>query len=305
MSTHHHHHHHQHAIATSHNEKYLWWALGLTSLFLVIEIIGSLVTGSLALLSDAAHMLTDASALAISLAAIRIAKKAADARRTFGYHRFEILAAVFNAMLLFLVAMYIAYEAYQRFKNPAPVQTLGMMIIAGVGLVINVMSIRLLSSGKDHSLNIKSAYLEVWSDLLGSIGVIGGALVIYFTNWIWVDSLIAIFISVWILPRTWILLKDTINILLEGVPDDIDLEQLKTLLEHVEGVLDIHELHVWAITSGKISLTAHVVIEQKYNCEHVTYKLREILASKFGITHVTLQHEYTKCRDGDDVCNFT
>ena len=209
---------HTHALPTSQNEKFLWIALGLTSSFLIAEVIGGIVTGSLALLSDAAHMFTDASALAISLAAMRIAKRPADLRRTFGYHRFEILAAAFNAILLFLVAFYILYEAYQRFNFPAEVQPIGMLVIASIGLIVNLISMRLLSAGKDTSLNVKGAYLEVWSDMLGSIGVIAGALMIRFTGWVWVDSAIAVAIGLWVLPRTWMLLKESLNILLEGVP---------------------------------------------------------------------------------------
>lgn len=160
---------HSHAIPENKKETTLWIAFGLTSTFLVAEAIAGVLLNSLALLADAAHMFTDAAALAIALAAVRIAKRPADARRTFGYHRFEILAAAFNALLLFAVAFYILFEAYQRFKAPADVQTTGMLVVASIGLVINLISMRLLSSGKDSSLNIKGAYLEVWSDMLGSL----------------------------------------------------------------------------------------------------------------------------------------
>lgn len=295
---------HSHAIVTNKNASYLWIALCLTSIFLIAEVVGGLISGSLALLSDAAHMLTDVSALAISLMAIHISKRAADIRRTFGYYRFEILAAAFNAILLFLVAIYIIYEAYQRLNHPAEIQTITMLIIASIGLIVNLISMYLLSGGKDHSLNLKSAYLEVWSDMLGSIGVIAGALIIRFTGWQWVDSVIAIAIGIWVLPRTWVLLKETLNILLEGVPDGIDLNALKKSIQQVDGVIDIHDLHVWAITSGKISLTAHVVVKNDRDCERVLSLLRDQLASKFGITHTTLQHEYNSCSDTEDRCHF-
>lgn len=295
---------HIHAIPTLQNEKYLWIALGLTSLFLIVEVIGSWVTGSLALLSDAAHMMTDASALVVSLAAIRIGKKEADIKRTFGYYRLEILAAAFNSILLFFVAIYIIYEAYGRFKNPAEIQSLEMLIIASLGLLVNLISMKLLSTGKDNSLNIKSAYLEVWSDMLGSLGVIIGAILIKLTTWVWIDSVIAVAIGLWVLPRTWILLKDTMNILLEGVPEGIDLEKLKESICKIKGVLNIHELHVWAITSGKVSLTMHVVIDSHENCDAILEEIRRRLREEFSIVHTTLQHELQTCASDDVVCSI-
>ena len=295
---------HNHTNLKAGKERPLLFALILTSTFLVAEVVGGLVTGSLALISDAAHMLTDVTALGIALVAIKIARRPADAIRTFGYYRFEILAAAFNTILLFLVAIYILFEAYQRLKHPPEISSIGMLVIASIGLVVNLISMKLLTTGKDKSLNMKSAYLEVWSDMLGSVGVIIGALIIRFTGWAWVDSIIAVLIGLWVLPRTWVLLKESVNVLLEGVPEGIDLKKLKESAGKVEGVLDIHELHVWAITSDRISLTAHVVIEEKYDCESILLDLRKLLMSQFGISHTTLQHERKKCFEGDDVCNF-
>jgi cobalt-zinc-cadmium efflux system protein len=177
-----------HALPAAGNEKALRYALMLTGGFMLAEVIGGVMLNSLALLSDAAHMFTDVAVLAIALAAIRVGRRAVDDRRTFGYHRFEILAAAFNALLLFGVAAYILYEAWQRWSNPPAVQTTGVLVIAVLGTIVNLVSMRLLSSGKDSSLNVKGAYLEVWSDLLGSIGVIVGTLVIRFTGWNWVGS---------------------------------------------------------------------------------------------------------------------
>ena len=179
---------HAHALPGSQNERALWWALGLSGSFLVAELVAGLIINSLALLADAAHMFTDAAALAIALAAIRMTRRPAARRRTYGYQRFEILAAAFNTLLLFGVAICILIEAYRRFRSPAEVHAMGMLWVAAFGLVINLISMRMLSSAKDASLNLKGAYLEVWSDMLGSIGVIVGALVIKFTDWLWVDS---------------------------------------------------------------------------------------------------------------------
>ena len=297
---------HNHIISKkNNNERALILALILTATFLIAEVVGGIITGSLALLSDAAHMLTDVTALGISLVAIWIGKRPSDASRTFGYYRFEILAATFNTILLFMVAIYILYEAYQRLNHPTDIHSIGMLVIASIGLVINLLSMRLLTIGKDKSLNIKSAYLEVWSDMLGSLGVIIGALIIRFFGWTWIDSVIAILIGLWVLPRTWILLKESINILLEGVPDGINLKKLESAMQKIEGILNIHELHVWAISSDKISLTAHIVIDPSYDCEQVLPELRKLLAEQFGISHTTLQHERKICLDEKSICHFS
>lgn len=288
------HHSHQHAMPAKSHSKRLWWALGLTSTFLIIEVIGGLLTQSLALLSDAAHMFTDTAALAIALAAIHIAKRPADQKRTFGYHRFEILAAAFNALLLFAVAIYILYEAYLRIQQPAVVQPAGMLVIAVLGLGINLLAMALLMGGQKHSLNIKAAYLEVLSDALGSVGVIIGAVVIMFTGWQWVDSVIAVAIGAWVLPRTWMLLRDSLHILLEGVPTNIDLAQLSRDLSELDGVTEVHDLHVWALTCGKSSLTAHLVIPE-LDLQLVLLAARELLANKHQLHHVTLQCEREPC----------
>ncbi|HHX7304836.1 TPA: cation diffusion facilitator family transporter [Legionella anisa] len=270
-------------VKKSSKERLLWSALLLTGGFLIAEVIGGIVTGSLALISDAAHMLTDVTALIIALIAIRISKRPADERRTFGYYRFEILAAAFNAALLFVVALYILFEAYQRLKQPPEIYSLGMLIIASMGLVVNLASMSLLSSEKDKSLNIKSAYLEVWSDMLGSLGVIAAALIIRFWGWSWVDSAVAVVIGLWVLPRTWVLLKETVNILLEGVPSGVNLEKIKAQMMKVEGVLGVHDLHVWAITSDKISLTAHLVVALNVEEEPIRTNVQNILFSQFNI----------------------
>ena len=260
----------------------------------MIEVIAGFITQSLALLSDAAHMFTDAAALAIALVAIKVGKLPADSKRTFGYQRFEILAALFNALMLFVVAIYILYEAYQRFSQPPDIQSGGMMIVATIGLVINLISMKILFSSSQESLNIKGAYLEVLSDALGSVGVIIGAAIIYFTGWMWVDTLIAIFIGFWVLPRTWILLKQSINILLEGVPDEIDIENLRNDLLKLKGVESIHQLKVWAITSKNVHLTVHLFAPQADRNELYKDAL-EMLTHQHGITEMTLQIEDDEC----------
>lgn len=282
---------HSHGQVRTGNEKMLWIALTLTATFLIAEVIGSWVTGSLALLSDAAHMFTDAAALAISLAAIQIGKRIADRKRTFGYYRFEILAAAFNATLLVLVAIYILYEAYQRLRTPAEIQSLGMLIIAVMGLLINLISMQLLRAGSKESLNMKGAYLEVWSDMLGSIGVIIAAIIIRFTGWNWVDSVVAAAIGLWVLPRTWILLKESINILLQGVPKGMDLEVIESALRGIAGVKEIHDLHIWSLTSGKNVLSVHVVADLSRRTDQEILAEVDRVVRGFEIAHTTIQVE--------------
>lgn len=297
---------HSHAVPGTQNERALRFALLLTTTFLIAEVVAGVLTGSLALISDAAHMFTDAAALAIALVAVRIGKRPADSQRTFGYYRFEILAAAFNAILLFLVAIYILFEAYQRLKNPPEIQSTGMLIVAVLGLGINLVSMRLLSGGKEHSLNVKGAYLEVWSDMLGSIGVIVGALIIRFTGWSWIDSLVAVAIGLWVLPRTWLLLKESLNVLLEGVPEGIGLDQVQQAILAVPGVHSLHDLHVWTISSGKISLTVHVVCAAaEVPNDRLLTAIRSILATQFDIHHSTVQLEQEPCEQANELHSFS
>jgi cobalt-zinc-cadmium efflux system protein len=296
---------HAHGVSAGQSERPLWIALMLTTAFLVAELIGGVLTNSLALISDAAHMFTDAAALAVSLAAIRIGRRPADKKRTFGYYRFEILAAAFNAILLFLVAMYIVYEAYERLQSPAQIESTTMLIIAAIGLVVNLISMRLLSAGKDSSLNLKGAYLEVWSDMLGSIGVIIGALIIRFTGWSWVDSAIAVGIGIWVLPRTWVLLRESVNILLEGAPDGVGVEEIGAAIIAIPGVASIHDLHIWSISSGKTSLSAHLVATAPTTeWPQLTGNVRELLAHKFDVHHSTIQLEASPCEQASESHEF-
>ena len=297
---------HDHSHAAEHaNERALQLALTLTAAFLVAEVIGGILTNSLALISDAAHMFTDTAALAIALAAIRIARRAADAKRTFGYYRFEILAAALNALLLFAVAIYILWQAWLRLKNPPEIQTAGMLAIAVVGLCVNFAAMRLLSGGRESSLNVKGAYLEVWSDMLGSAGVIAGALLIRWTSWAWIDSAVAIAIGLWVLPRTWTLLRQALNVLLEGVPEGLALAEVEAAIGAVRGVTEVHDLHVWSISSGKVSLTAHVVCETpEAGTFALTEAIRTMLVERFDIHHSTIQLECSACEQAGEAHAF-
>lgn len=271
-------------------------ALGLTAVFMVVEVVGGIVTNSLALLSDAAHMFTDVTALAIALAAVRVGKRPVDDKRSYGYQRFEILAAAFNALMLFGIAGYILYEAWRRFTEPPTVDTTGMFWIAAAGLVVNLIAMKLLAGGKDESLNVKGAYLEVWSDLLGSGGVLVAALAIRWTGWTWLDPAVAVGIGLWVLPRTWLLLKASTHILLEGTPVDVDMAKLRSRIESTPGVAAVHDLHVWTLTSGRHVLTAHVVTNGSASPSLVK-TLSEELRTGFRISHTTIQLEDAACGD--------
>ena len=288
---------HDHSHGAHASSKQLAIALGLTTTFLVAELVGSFVFNSLALLSDAAHMFTDAAALAISLAAIKIGQRPADDARTFGYRRFEILAAAFNALLLFAVASYVLWEGVGRFFRPEPVGSTGMLIVASFGLVVNIIAMRLLVGGKDASLNVKGAYLEVWADMLGSLGVIVGAGVIKLTGWLWVDPVVGIGIGLWVLPRTWILLRDTMHILLEGVPSGMTLTDVRAEIAATQGVAGVHDLHLWSLSSDDSSLSVHVELAYGVDGEDVRLQVATRLRERFKIEHATIQTEVEPCDD--------
>jgi cobalt-zinc-cadmium efflux system protein len=287
---------HAHHHGRDANPVALTKALVLTGTFLVIEVIGGILTGSLALLSDAAHMFTDTAALAIALAAIRIGERPADSRRTFGYLRFEILAATVNAALLLGVGLYILYEGYRRVVDPPQIQSLGMLAIALLGLAVNLAAMRILAPQQERSVNVRGAYLEVWSDALGSLGVILAAVVLWLTGWAWVDTLVAVGIGLWVLPRAWSLLTETANVLLEGVPKGIDLVEVASAMASIAGVANVHDLHIWALTSDVPSLSAHLVLQPGADADAVRIAVTEALGERFAIRHVTLQTEQVDCR---------
>ena len=287
---------HSHVPAVVKHEKPLWIAFGLTFAVLLVEIVGGLLSNSLALLSDAAHMATDVAALGISLVAVRLSRRPADARRSYGYARMEALGALINSSLLFLVAGYILWEAVQRFHAPQAVASGAMLGVAVLGLVANLVSMRLLAAGAGESLNVRGAYLEVWSDMLGSLGVIAGAVLIHFTGWALVDPVVAVLLGLWVLPRTYVLLKQAAHVLMQGVPDGIDVDALRTALLAVPGVAEVHDLHVWALGSREPILTAHVL--SSGDADALRDALAGMLHARFGIDHVTLQMEARHCGGG-------
>jgi len=280
------------------SEGRLWWVLLLTTAFLIAEVAGGVLSHSLALLSDAAHVFTDVAAIAIAILAIRFGRRPADDQRTYGYYRFEILAVIFNALLLFAVAGYILYTAYQRLSSPPELHSVGMMIVAGVGLLVNLACMKIITAGHDlhtdRGLNMRAAYLEVLADMVGSAAVIVGGLVIYLTHWWWVDSLVALLIGLWVLPRTWSLLSHSVHILLEGVPRGLSIGEIRQALAEIDGVDSLHDLHVWSLTVDKVSLTAHLVCPERPQQE-VLEDAMALLGKRFAIHHVAIQCEEHAC----------
>lgn len=289
---------HDHGTGEIKHEKPLWIAFGLTVAFLIAEVIGGLLTNSLALLSDAAHMATDVIALAISLFAVRLSRKPPDAKRTYGYARMEAIGAMINGVLLFVVAIYILWEAVGRFRDPPQVASTGMLLIATLGLTVNLISMRLLKAGSGESLNVKGAYLEVWADMLGSVGVILAAILIKFTGWTLADPILAVLIGLWVLPRTWTLLREAGQVLMQGVPHGLDIDAIRDALSALPGVRAVHDLHIWALGSKEPILTAHLVLgEGAEGSEGVRKTAADLLAARFHVGHATLQVEAEECDD--------
>ena len=274
-------------------------ALALTTTFMAVEVIGGLWTGSLALLADAAHMLTDAGGLALALIAIHFAERSATPQRTYGYARMEVLSALTNAVVLLLLTIYIFYEAYQRFRNPPEILGTPMLLVALLGFAVNLASMALLSSGSSESLNVKGAYFEVLSDMLGSLGVIVAAGIVIFTGWTLADPLIGAGIGLFIIPRTWILLKQAIHILMEGTPPEIDIALLEQKLLNISGVIAVHDLHVWTITSGLDAMSCHLVVSDMTQARATLIRAQEAMKADFGLTHATIQIEDQMIRDAE------
>lgn len=266
-------------------------ALLVTSTFLVVEVVGGLVAGSLALLADAAHMFTDVAALLMAFAAMTLADRSATKRYTFGFYRAEILAAFVNAQLLLLIAAYILYEAYFRFRQPSSIDTGLMFWVALVGLLANLISVRLLHGHHRDNLNMKAAYLEVVTDTFGSAAVIIVALVVGRTGWLWLDPLVSVGIACFIVPRTISILRQSAHVLLEGTPPHVDLGSLRKALGEIPGVEEIHDFHFWTLTSGVDCASVHVRTSPDTERFAVRRSVERALCEMAGIDHVTVQVE--------------
>ena len=266
--------------------------LGLVSIYMVAEVVGGLLTNSLALLADAGHMLSDAAALALSLFAIWIAQKPPTSRRTYGYYRTEILAALVNGATLVAISLYIFLEAYRRIGEAPEVQGALMMSIALGGLGINVIGLWILNAGRGESLNVRGAWLHVLTDALGSIGAIVAGGLIWAFGWNLADPVASIVIGVLVVYSSWSLLKETVAVLMEGAPGNIDVDAVRDAVVSVPGVEAVHDLHVWTITSGMVALSAHVVVRETPFNPDILPQIQEELRARFEIDHATIQMEH-------------
>ncbi|MBX6356852.1 MAG: cation transporter [Micromonosporaceae bacterium] len=292
--------HGAHGAGQRHSRR-LWAALALLALLMLVEALAGLLTGSLALLSDAGHMFTDVLGIAMALAAITAARRAAPGQpgartgsarqRTFGLYRLEVLAALGNALLLSGVAIYVLVEAVRRFTAPPQVQAGPMLAVAVAGLVANLVAFALLHGGAQESLNVRGAYLEVLGDLFGSAGVIVAAAVIALTGWQYADPIVAVAVGLFILPRTWQLARAAVRILVQAAPAHLDVTAVRNRLAEVPGVLDVHDLHVWTLTSGMEVASAHLTLDPGAEVGPVLAAARESLQDDFRIEHATLQVE--------------
>ncbi len=272
-------------------------AFAIIGAFFVVEAIAGFWTNSLALLSDAGHMLTDVIGLGMALAAIQLAtrfekgRNGASSRHTFGLYRLEILAAFVNALLLFAVAIWVVVEAVRRFTEAPEILDGPLLVVAVLGLAANVVALWLLHEGSAESLNVEGAYLEVLADLIGSVGVIISALLLRYLGWTWVDPVIAALIGLWILPRTWRLGRSAVRVLLQAAPEHIAIDELSARLGDIDGVVDVHDLHVWTLTSEMDAASAHLVTTEETDAHSVLDQARDLLRVGYGIDHGTFQVE--------------
>jgi cobalt-zinc-cadmium efflux system protein len=263
----------------------------LAATYMVAEAIGGLLTNSLALLADAGHMLSDVAALALALFALKVAQRPATSRRTYGFYRTEILAALFNGATLVAISFYIFLEAFQRLRNPPEVQGAAMMAIATGGLAINLIGLWVLRAGRESSLNERGAWLHVMTDALGSIGAILGGFVVWQLGWRWADPAVSVAIGVLVIVASWNLLKESVAVLMEGAPGNLDVDEIREAILATPGVVSAHDLHVWSITSGMTALSVHVCGEADVSNEALLTRTCDLLRKRFGIAHPTIQIE--------------
>ena len=296
------HSHHNEGHGHSHighaNERRVFWAMVVTALFMGAEFAGGLISGSLALIADAGHMLTDAAALALAWGAFRIARRPPDQLRSYGYDRFQVLAAFTNGLVLLALVAWILKEAFERIMTPAPIMATPMLVIAVLGLFVNIASFRILSGGDKENINIQGAMLHIIGDLLGSVAAIFAAVVILWTGWTPIDPILSVLVALLILRSAWVLVKKAAHILMEGVPDSIDVEELKSdLVAAVPGLVDAHHIHVWLLTAERPLLTMHATVDDHSDTETVMVGIKARLLERHGIDHSTIQVESGACAD--------
>ena len=296
--------HERHSSITA-NQRRLLIALAITGLMTVVELVGGVLSNSLALLGDAGHMFTDTLALGLSLFALTLARRPASQNRTYGFHRAEVLAALTNGAILILISVYIFYEAYQRFVEPPEVRGGLMLTVAAIGLVANLVGILILRSASRDNLNVRGAFLHMWGDTVSSIGVIAAGIIILVTGWTTADPIISIVIGLLILRGAVALVLESSDILLEAVPKHLDVVRISNAVSRIKGVRDIHDVHLWTITSGMYALSCHVLIEDQMvsNSTQIVGEINQSLSREFGIGHSTLQLECEECQNSP-VCHL-
>ncbi|WML46019.1 cation diffusion facilitator family transporter [Neobacillus sp. PS3-40] len=305
---HHHGHSHDHHHGHSHtgNKKALLSSFILIAVFMIVEVVGGLFTNSLALLSDAGHMLSDAASLGLSFFALKLGEREVSQDKTFGYKRFEIIAAGLNGITLVVVSIYIFYEAFQRLFAPPEVQSQGMLVISVIGFIVNIIAAWMLMKGdKDDNLNIRSAFLHVLGDLLGSVGAIVAALFIMYFGWGIADPIASIIVGILIIISGWRVVKESFHVLMEGAPEQIDIKQVKEALCGLPMVKEVHDLHVWTITSGYPVLSCHITILDNAVHDEILSQSQRILHDQFDIEHSTIQVEKVTngCPSPHGTCN--
>lgn len=286
------------------NSKKLFISIALTALIFIAEFGGGLWTGSLALLSDSAHVFMDAFALGLSYLAIRVATFPVNDRHTYGYHRMQVLAALANGATLLFISFEILKEAIIRFQNPEPVVAGPMLAIAVIGLVVNIIVALVLREHDHEDLNTRAAFLHVLGDALASVGVIGAGIAIYFTGQLWIDPLVSVLISVLILVSSGRLLKETVHILAEGMPEGMTASSVAETIKAVSGVAEVHDLHIWTVSPGYVALSAHVILEDQTlsQTERIMGELKSNLDAQYEIEHTTIQFECANCGQGSVAC---
>ena len=300
--SHQHHNHHATAADVAGNRRRLAVALGLTATYMVAEVVGGIAANSLALLADAGHMFSDAAALGLSLVAVVLAQRPATSQRTYGFHRAEILAALTNGAALLVLSVLIAREAWERLSAPPEVQGGLMLAVAFGGLVINLANLRILSGGRESNLNVRGAWLHVMADTLGSVGAISAGAAIYFFGWRWADPVASFIIASLVLYSAWGLVRETLDVLMEGVPRGISIEEVTESLKELPGVQDAHDLHVWSLTSGRNIATIHLVIGEDADHQGIIDAANRTLADRFAIQHATIQVEHDELASQCNPC---
>lgn len=296
---HHHGHEASHAEVTADNARRVAIAMGITGVLMLVEVAGGIMTGSLALIADAGHMLADSFSLGLAFAAFRLSARPADIRRSFGYHRFQVLAAFVNGAVLLAIVAWVLFEAATRLFNPEPIKGGLMLVVAFIGLLANVAAAFVLHGGDRHSLNMRAALLHVLGDLLGSVGAMIAAGIILATGWMAADPIISIVISGLVLVSAWRVLRLSGHILMEGTPHHLDVDEIRqALLGGIAAVEDIHHVHLWSLTEKKAVLTLHARLAEGADSSKALHAMNDLLAHRFGIHHATIQIETSACTDG-------